>query len=85
MIGRAVLAAVHVIAEQIPNDRSAIDATKAPPAIVRAVIAAMREPTEAMIQAAYAIDMSGTTNGGTDNPFPDDVWRVMIDEALKDG
>jgi len=41
-----------------------------------AAIAAMREPTEAMIQEGYC------EAGGTDAD-PENVWGFMIDEALK--
>ena len=46
-------------------------------AIGRAAIAAMREPTEAMVSAGYGVDYSP-------DPLPcDKVWQGMIDEALK--
>lgn len=45
---------------------------------VRAVIAAMRDPTEAMLSAGS----SGSNCG--ENPDPDDVWRAMIDAALEE-
>ena len=44
--------------------------------IARAAIEAMREPTEAMIDAGYAV-------GYSPDPLPTDlVWRAMIDAAL---
>lgn len=51
--------------------------------LVRAVIAAMRDPTEAMLNAAVATDM---LDGGVYDAFHTSaptVYRAMIDEALK--
>ena len=56
-----------------------------PGAVARAAILAMREPTEAMIDAAlhdYA------THGPRQSPFGQDgsfaaTWQAMIDEVLK--
>jgi hypothetical protein len=47
----------------------------------RAAISAMREPTQAMVDAVY-IDPGFCDEPGVPSP-PDDVWRQMIDEALK--
>lgn len=47
--------------------------------LARAAIASMREPTRAMVDAEQdcpRFDSPGSTN-------PDDVWRAMIDAALK--
>lgn len=41
----------------------------------RAAIEAMREPTEAMVKAAYGRERTGTERGN---------WRAMIDAALKE-
>ena len=49
--------------------------------IARAVIAAMREPTEAMVMSApFSYDF-----GEGDKWSVRVLWRRMIDEALKDG
>ncbi len=46
-------------------------------AFARAAIGAMREPTSAMVSAGYDV-------GYSPDPLPcDDVYRAMIDEALK--
>lgn len=45
--------------------------------IAREMIAAMREPTEAMMQDV-------TRGDWWDNCGPDDIWRAMIDNALID-
>jgi len=45
-------------------------------AMARAAIDAMREPTEAMVNAGYDV-------GYSPDPLPtDEVWRAMIDAAL---
>lgn len=44
--------------------------------MARAAIAALREPTEAMISEGYC------EAGGTDAD-PEKVWKFMIDQALK--
>jgi len=44
----------------------------------RAAIEAMREPTEYMASAGWL------TNMADDGQGPDDCWRKMIDEALKE-
>jgi hypothetical protein len=46
----------------------------------RAVIAAMREPTEAMMYAGWQRGVFGDGEGEEMGP----IWRAMIDEALKD-
>ena len=48
----------------------------------RAAIAAMREPTEAMVDAGYACD--GTTTYDA-TAFCETHWRAMIDAALAEG
>ena len=47
--------------------------------IARTAIAAMREPTLSMLMAAN--DLPGAAPWG--DPLPVDLWRSMIDEALK--
>ena len=47
------------------------------PIIARAAIAAMREPTERMVEAGESADSVGMG-------APRDVWPAMIDAALKD-
>lgn len=42
----------------------------------RSVLTAMREPTEAMIEAAYAVEPDGRV------PALSDAWTAMIDAAL---
>jgi hypothetical protein len=47
--------------------------------IADAVIAAMREPTEAMVNAGYDV-------GYSPDPLPcDAVWKAMIDAAISEG
>lgn len=44
-----------------------------------AVLAAMREPTEAMVTAGYDV-------GYSPDPLPcGDVWKAMIDAAISEG
>jgi hypothetical protein len=52
-------------------------------ALARAAIAAMREPTEAMVVAGNYSDLSGL--GYVPDPYKeaDVMWRDMIDAALK--
>lgn len=45
--------------------------------IARVAIETMRKPTDAMLDAAYAIDTT------LDPVAPGDAWQAMIDEALK--
>jgi len=45
----------------------------------RAAIEAMREPTDAMIEAGWQDGMAGFGEGEECEP----VWHAMIDEALK--
>ena len=47
----------------------------------RAAIAAMREPTDAMIGQGYGYAISYEDEGVVESPS--EVWRAMIDEALK--
>ena len=68
MVGRVAV----VIAEAIDAATAQGDFAKD---IARAAIAAMREPTEAMIRAC---DWPNTDR----NSSLEDVWRVMIDAAL---
>ena len=42
--------------------------------LVRAVVKAMRDPTDAMVKAAYEVD------GSSD--IPEECWRLMIDALL---
>jgi len=51
--------------------------------LVSAVIQAMREPTEAMIETVYDQSDPGFCDEPGMPTAPDDVWRQMIDEALK--
>jgi hypothetical protein len=51
----------------------------------RAVIEAIREPSEAMETAGYGNSKGDPDYTGiVDNPRPDDAWRDMIDELLKE-
>lgn len=51
----------------------------------RAAIAAMREPTEAMVNAAYdSFDWGPPMVGPRDDAMPKPVWQTMIDEAMKE-
>lgn len=47
-------------------------------ALARAAIEAMREPTEAMVLAGFAVDEGQRSPGS-----PLQHWTAMIDEALK--
>ena len=47
----------------------------------RAAIAAMREPTEEMVEAGWQEGMAGFGEGEECEP----VWRATIDAALKEG
>lgn len=51
--------------------------------MARAVILDMREPTEAMVEAAKSEDDPGGMFGSFGPRTHDDAWRAMIDEALK--
>lgn len=46
--------------------------------MIRAVLKAIREPTEAMIQAGY-----DECEQGTDREMVAEAWRAMCDEMLK--
>ena len=46
-------------------------------AVARVMIEAMREPTRAMLDAAY--DAADTVY---EPPYPDDAWPVIIDDAI---
>jgi hypothetical protein len=48
----------------------------------RAAIEAMREPTEPMMQAAES-EAEAYFGNGQERLEPEQVWRVMIDAALK--
>lgn len=49
--------------------------------LARAGIEAIREPAEAILDAAYKLDdWHGRQNAGAD-----DHWKAMIDEILKEG
>jgi hypothetical protein len=56
--------------------------------LVRAAIAAMREPTEAMLRAKLSPDDSGlpvdTVEGYLDYWTAEAVWHAMVDAALND-
>lgn len=51
----------------------------------KAAIAAMREPTEKMVEIAELLDDPGSSLfGDPSHAYPhDDAWRVMVDEALR--
>ena len=53
---------------------------------IRAAIAAMREPTEAMLMAGRAVEMKEACAGdhAFDHPDEGGIWRAMIDKALED-
>jgi hypothetical protein len=86
MVDRAVKAIAEKFAPAI--DMRAPYAKVMVAAAARAVIEALREPTEAMIDA---VDVSGETDAGGGNNATylvgkeeaAAVWRAMIDEALK--
>lgn len=50
----------------------------------RAVIEAMREPTEAMIKPTYDLDVYWGYYADGRPGGPDDVWRAMLDAALQE-
>lgn len=49
--------------------------------LARVAIEAMREPTEAMVHAAF--DLDEVVSGLLVSPIPEKTWGAMIDEALK--
>lgn len=51
---------------------------------VRAVLSAMREPTEAMVEAGASVDINGGEYRLGDNPAIE-CWQAMIDHMLIDG
>lgn len=53
--------------------------------IARAVLTAMREPTEAMIQAGAEKLPSVVDTMGEADEAASDAWRAMIDAALEEG
>lgn len=50
----------------------------------RAAIEAMREPTVPMVGEGQEWALRGYDRGGMDNDTGRNVWRGMIDEALKE-
>jgi hypothetical protein len=54
--------------------------------IVRAVLQAIREPSEGMERAGYGNSKGDPDNAGViDNPAPIMAWQAMIDAALEEG
>ena len=49
--------------------------------IARDCIKAIREPTEAMIEAGFRAEEEATSADGSPVPF---IWRAMIDAALEE-
>lgn len=95
MIERVADAIAHEIASELggsvpgpgwaAHEALAIDGEITPFRIARAVLTAMREPTEAMTTAAWDFDKAMTTKH--QEPFsalPDEYWAAMIDAALED-
>lgn len=79
---------VERVAAALRNNKASLSNPEAE-ALARAAIAAMREPTEAMITALLGAESEmGRFGYGHDSQFADrkqfdEGWRAMIDEALK--
>lgn len=72
--------------EPLPWEELGQDDRDAYIADARAVIEAIREPSEAMEAAGYGNTKGDPDNTGiVDNPRPDDAWRAMIDALLEEG
>lgn len=79
MIERAVAAIKPLI------DRAQPIGECDPSDMVRAILAAMREPTSAMESAGYGNSKGDPDHTGcVDNPDPVDAWEAMIDAALSE-
>lgn len=50
---------------------------------MRAILAAIREPTEAMLKACADFDIVWEYKLDDRPGSPEDVWRAMVDEARK--
>lgn len=51
--------------------------------IARAAIEAMREPTDAMVEAGFDAG-DDTVQGYSENADPQDTWQSMIDAAINE-
>ena len=51
----------------------------------RAVIEALMEPNEAMVEAGADAPLTSFGNGQYGNPHPTDVWQAMLRAAINDG
>lgn len=68
--------------DSVPGKDTALDLTKG---LARAAIAAMRDPTKAMEEAADDLDDWGCpSDPGAGNASALAHWTAMIDEALKE-
>ena len=68
---------VERVAQALQQEMGAapLDETAASFALARAAIAAMREPTEEMLNAGHEARAKATVNG---------IWHAMIDAALEE-
>lgn len=92
MVERVARAVLAFMVEEDPSttswDNAPVQGREGLMRLARVAIKAMREPTEAMIDA---VDVSGETDAGGGNNATylvgkeeaAAVWRAMIDEALK--
>jgi hypothetical protein len=73
-------------AERAKSSDPAWDGWKSWIPVVRAVLQAIREPSDEMVEAAYRRE--GVGPDAVDVPYsltPDDMWPAMIDAALEEG
>lgn len=55
-------------------------------AVAKDILAAMREPTDGMVDAPYDADIDfGPGGTGDVQANPRNVWRAMIDKAIQEG
>jgi hypothetical protein len=80
---RVLRAIIDVIAEKIPDNRAAIAATIAAPYMLRAIHAAMRDPT---VEMALAVTGRSPIRASDENAAiaeGAELWRAALDEALE--
>lgn len=80
--------AARAVAEKLNADAMAMPGKRATDAdVVRAVLQAIREPSEGMVEAAEDTREPCESGGyySEDLPSPDIVWKAMIDAALEEG
>jgi hypothetical protein len=81
IVDRGVAALIAAMPDELI---AAMDDRKDAYTMVRAVIAAMREPTEAMLMAAREYSGAATSNAEQDCEPYREAWQEMIDAALKE-